>query len=302
MTDRRYYSERMGRGPATASLDFREVLRIFRDYFSHLDREGYFQETLGYHCVDDGYVAGTVGTDLETELELTLNKPELWPVHSTVFDWSEDDLFDVIEFCRDHVSKPTQRDFHSYAKCGWHCTHFDRSAGQQEFRTHMNRLLRRYDTGFELSEDGEVLALAPSGLEPLLDAEPPHDDAVNVGARIAAAVRQFRYHRATVDSRRDAVRNLVDVLEFIRPQIKAVLSSQDEADLFSLANNFGLRHHRPGQKSDYDLEIFLDWLFFYYLAAVHASLRLLERQRKRLSDPPTANSLTASSDPRVTPC
>ncbi|MCX5545193.1 hypothetical protein M3A49_38100 [Paraburkholderia sp. CNPSo 3076] len=69
------------------------------------------------------------------------------------------------------------------------------------------------------------------------------------------------------------------MLEFIRNEAKAVLTSQDEADLFQLANNFGIRHHRKDQKTDYDSSIWLSWMFYYYLATIHACFRLIEKAK-----------------------
>ena len=69
----------------------------------------------------------------------------------------------------------------------------------------------------------------------------------------------------------------MDVLEFLRPQLKTVLQSQDEQDLFNIANNFGIRHHRPGQKSDYDKAIWLSWMFYFYLATVNAAVRSIAK-------------------------
>jgi len=47
--------------------------------------------------------------------------------------------------------------------------------------------------------------------------------------------------------------------------IKKVIIDEDESDLFNIANNFGIRHHRKGQKKRYDEDIFLNWIFYYYL-------------------------------------
>lgn len=276
---RPYYSERAGRGPAAVALSLDDLRRLFKSMFSLLGDEGYFQEYLGYECVDSGFVPGLIGTDLQAELLLTLRKPDLWPIHATIDNWSEDDLFDMIEFLYDHVSKPTERHFHSYGNCGWHCTEFDSHEGQSEFRGKVNRLLRAYDSGFELSKEGEVLAVSPSGLEPILEASVPHGDLENVTERVAAAVKKFRRHRSSVTDRRDAVRGLADVLEFLRPQLKKVLLSQDEADLFNIANNFDIRHHRSGQKTEYDKPIWLSWMFYYYLATIHAAVRLIEKSK-----------------------
>src|SRR5262245_16002637 len=142
MAERIYYSQRAGRGPAAATLGLNDLKRIFRSQFGELENEGYFQEYLGYECVDAGFVPGTVGTDLQAELLLSLRKPNLWPIHSTIDAWSEDDLFDMIEFLYDHISKPTKRWLHEYSGCGWHCSEFDREAGRLEFRAKVNRLLR----------------------------------------------------------------------------------------------------------------------------------------------------------------
>jgi len=275
--DRPYYSQRAGRGPGLPSLGLGDLKRVFKAWFSQLENKCYFQQYWGYACVDAGFIPGLGGTDLQTELLLSLRKPNLWPVHSTIESWSEDDFFDVVEFLYDQISKPTKRYFHAYNSCGWHCSEFDREQGQLEYRQNLNRFLRAYDSGFELSEQGQVLALSPTGFEPLLDAPIPHADTENVTARVDAAIQKFRRHRASVEDQRDAVRNLADVLEFLRPKIKEVLVSKDEQALFEIANNFGIRHHREDQKVGYDKAIWLSWVFYFYLATIHAAVRLIKK-------------------------
>jgi hypothetical protein len=96
-------------------------------------------------------------------------------------------------------------------------------------------------------------------------------------SRVDSAIRKFHYHRASLDSQRDAVRDLADVLEFLRPEIKKVFTSKDEADLFNIANGFGIRHHKENQKTSYDRAIWYPWVFQYYLATIHAGLRLIAK-------------------------
>lgn len=275
--ERQYYSQRTGKNPGTAHLSLADVKRLFKSQFDQLSEEGYFQEDLGYDCVDAGFVPGKLGTDLAGELLLTLRKEHLWPFHSTIDDWSEDDLFDVVEFLFDHVSQPTARTYHDWSACGWHCTAFDRKAGQAEFQSKVNRLLNAYDQGFELTSAGQVFSLPDTGLRPLLTASVPSRDHNNITERVEAAVSKFSRHRSSLSDRRDAIRDLADVLEFIRPKLKEVLNTKDEADLFNIANNFGIRHHNESQKVLYDRAIWYSWLFYYYLATIHAALRLIER-------------------------
>ena len=105
--NRPYYSQRAGRLPSPASFGLADIKRLFLSQYRHLESEGHFQEHFGFECVDAGYTPGLLGTDLQAEFLLALRKPNLWPVQSTIDAWTEDDLFDVIEYLYDHVSKPT---------------------------------------------------------------------------------------------------------------------------------------------------------------------------------------------------
>jgi len=117
----------------------------------------------------------------------------------------------------------------------------------------------------------------------LFEAPLPAADPDNIEGRIEAARRKFRRYRSSLDERRDAIRDLVDVLEYLRPQLRGVLTSKDEADLFNLANNFGIRHHNQLQKVHYDRAIWYSWLFYYYLATIHAVLRLVTKAQPQPS-------------------
>jgi hypothetical protein len=61
----------------------------------------------------------------------------------------------------------------------------------------------------------------------------------------------------------------------MRPEWKRILTSKDEADLFNIANNFGIRHHHSKQKTNYNQDVWLRWMFYFYLSTVHAAERLL---------------------------
>jgi hypothetical protein len=70
---------------------------------------------------------------------------------------------------------------------------------------------------------------------------------------------------------------LADVLESLRPRLKSVISSRDEGDLFNIANNFGIRHKNDRQKTKYDENLWLSWMFYFYLATLHLAIRRLEK-------------------------
>jgi len=279
--NRSYYSIRTGKNPLSTHLDLESIRPLFKVIYQSFDQKGYFQEAFGYDCVDMGSVSGNLGTDIGSQLFLILRKKNLWPFLKKCLEYSEDDLFDIIEFLFDNVSKPIDGYNHEYSGCGWHYSSFDKKSGQKEFIDAINRLFKNYQEGYELSDEGEILALAEDGLETLLKADLPVYNPANIEDRIASAIKKFRRHRSSPDDRRDAIRDLADVLEFIRPEASKVISTKDENDLFNLANNFGIRHHNDLQKNDYDKNIWLSWMFYYYLSTIHASIRLIKKSQEK---------------------
>jgi hypothetical protein len=275
MGNRLYYSRRNERNPKISKLDLTALKDLFLATYSNLQELGYFSNAFGISC-QDGDVPGYVGLDVGRFVFCETRKKDLWPLSERISAYSEEDLFDVIEFLYDHVSEPTQTLRHGYDNACVHFSDFDKSFGIARFRSEINPHLNDYATGFELSVDGEILA-REKGYEILLDAKLPAVDPQNLELRVSEAVRRFQRHNSTQTDRREAVRLLADVLEFLRPQLHKVITKKDESDLFNIANNFGIRHHNARQKNDYDQEIWLRWMFYHFLTTIHATTRMLVR-------------------------
>jgi hypothetical protein len=266
-----YYSQRIGTNPNSKGLPLVDVVSLFVRVFSQLKQDGYFSEAFGFWCVDADYTPGKI-LDIELEILLTIRKKNLWPVDLKSSRYSEDDLFDIMEFLYQHVSKPIDGTMHSYGECGMHWETFNQADGRMEFRSQVNAVLNHYTNRFELSSSGEVLHKPEAGFETMFDADIPTKD-TNVLSRIQSSVLRYRRHGSTIDDRRQAVRDLVDVLEYLRPQMQDLITSKDEKDLFNIANNFGIRHHNDKQKTNYDASIWLSWMFYFYLSTIHVCLR-----------------------------
>jgi len=279
MKKRRYYSIRTGKNPKGDKIDLESLKELFNSLYGQLEKEGYFQEHFGYWCVDSGYVPGKLGPDIPATLLFHLRKKDLWPIGECIENYSEHDLFDIIEFLYDHISKPIDGYYHSYSDCGYHYDTFDTNTGLEEYCQKLNEILESYQSGYEISSDGEILELAQPGTAALFEAALPTSDK-NIIHRRNAAITKFRRYRSTLDERRDSIRDLADVLEYLRPKIKKILSKKDENDLFNIVNNFGIRHHNQKQKTDYDQAIWLSWMFYYYLATIHACLRMINKEEK----------------------
>jgi len=277
LEERKYYSIRTGKHPLGSQLDLDLMLRFFASLYNDLEEQGYFQEAFGYKCVD-GDVPGGVGRDVDNYFLHKLRKPTLWPIRKYSKYYSESDLFDVIELLYDNVSQPLSGKHHSWANCGWHYDSFNKETGQTYYRQRINELLKDYKEGYELSPHGEIWHKAIPGVETLLNSEPPPYDTQNVDNRLSDAITLYRQSRSSTTDKRNAVKMLADILEFLKPQIETVLTTPDEKDLFRLANKFGIRHHNEQQETDYDQEVWLDWMFYYYLATINGVIRLIKKR------------------------
>jgi hypothetical protein len=272
-----YYAARKY-GPAATGLSLDDLRELLFSAYQHYEHSGYYVEAFGFTCVDSGFEPGYIGEGEDAYIRLVLERGQLWPMRDHYKKYDEDDVFTLIEFLYDHISKPKTKTYHSWDNCGYHYSDFDRDQGRREFRERINLPLTRYGQGWELTEAGELLSLPPQGMTTLLTAPLPTTD-LTTQQKVAEATMKFRRHGSSLSDRQDAVRDLVDVLEWLRPQLKETLEKEDEQELFNIANNFGIRHMNQKQKVNYDKAVWLSWMFYYYLNTINAFLHIMKRQQ-----------------------
>lgn len=277
MIKRNYYSVRTGKISPDQQVNFEVLKKLFLVTYNKLNSDGYFQKYFGINC-EDGYIPGELGEEIDAIVFVNLRKDNLYPIYQNLPNYTEDDFFDIIEFLHDHCSKGLNGHYHSWKNCGYHYEEFNDIEGQKHYREMLNPILREYKEGFEISDSGEILILSDNGLSNLFEADIPTNDKDNISNKINSAILKFRRHKSTLDDRREAIRELADVLEFLRPAIKQHLNRKDENDIFNIANNFGIRHHNKDQQTEYDKAIWYSWIFYYYLATLHAVLRMTNKK------------------------
>lgn len=270
---RAYWSRRRGLVP---SFDTTQASRLIASLIRGFEQRGYLQEWFGKDCVDGRDKDGKAGHDHAAFVERRTFRADLWPAHEMWQDWDQDALLTAVEFYYDHVSLPTEGWFHDYAHCGDHFTAFDAAPARVEYRSEVNAILSHLGDGYELDSNGEVVHVAPSGYETLLATTPPPIAGKQYESRVASAIRKFRSRSSSPDDRRDAVRDLADVLELMRPEVLQTVGRKDDAALFEIANKFAIRHYNAGQQKDYD-PVWLSWMFYFYLATIHAVAHFAER-------------------------
>ena len=136
--------------------------------------------------------------------------------------------------------------------------------------------------GYELTKGGNILSLGNDGVKNILLAELPILGEDKIDQKIQAAILKWRNRQLNLPERREAIRDLADVFEWLKKSkmLQGVLSRKDESALFDIANNFVIRHHNPHQQQNYDEAIWYSWIFHFYLATYHAVPRMIAKTNK----------------------
>lgn len=280
---RLYFSSRKRERPISANEAHWRVVNL---YVLYRDRD-YFKQKLGA-------TRNNTSDELTREAILRLGF-SAFPLNKwAVEDKTEDHIFDVLEFLFDHASKPGAW-VSQQSDTGWNYEDYDSydaAAGREEFRSAANIILADLGEGFELGSDGQIRSKGTGGLEHILNAHIVPFDEANVDNKVRAAIERWRRRHASIEDKKEAIRLLADVFEWLKDtkQLQKALVKKDESDLFNIANNFSIRHHEQAQKSNYDQGIWYNWMFHFYLATYHASIRLLIKQRERASGTRPAKS------------
>lgn len=268
---------------------------MFAQLIRDLEREDMLVEAFGYACVDEGRVPGRLGNSPAAELKRVTGRDNLWPIDEHYESWDEDALIDAIELYGHLVATGTQDGarYHDFGDCGWHYGEFDREAGFEIYRNRVNVIIEQLGSGYALTTEGEVERFLNADLA---DLERSPDDTNTSStcvdeAQIRRALHLIRSR--DLDHRRDAVRILADVLEPLRPLSDQWLTKADDTALYGTANGFRIRHNDDRQRRNYDDDIWLDYLFHTYLAAV----RVLQRfQAKAVAALTEQEKLTGELD------
>lgn len=266
--DSRLWSERRG---GTLRLTSEGFATLLVHELDRLTDEGYFVEVLGLGPDLRAWSARS-GDPAKAFFSMRLGDP--WGASAmsskvSIEYASDDKVFDLIELLhREAVSEPDEHDLHK----------FDRAAGQAVFRERVNPVLARRDPPLELLVTGHVGERVTEPFRRLVEQPLPSDAPKReVTDRVDDAIQHFRRRGATDGDRRAAVRELVDVLEYLRSDVKESMLTEDERALFRLANEFAIRHNKRETRRDFENKAWLAWAFYVYLASIRLTLELRAR-------------------------
>jgi hypothetical protein len=257
LSDRRYYGERI------AGIDPRISFEILKDIFSAIYGEYEEYISINNYKNADIYVYGIT------------KMMDIWPIEDNIRLYNEVDLFTVMELLYDHIRVYILGSTYPFEK---KCLETEETEKKKKaYRAKINTILKHYNGGYELSEDGEIQKLSPPGFETLIEEAIGTNDPDSIDLRVKYAISKFSRYNSSVEDKKEAVRTLADVLEYLK-ESDIRLPRDDEKNLFNIINNFDIRHLNRKQQSDYDKDIWYDWMFYTFLASIRVLLKLNDKK------------------------
>ncbi len=267
---RKYYAHRQGH---SQSLSLPQVKKVFmNDVFSHINENHYLAEAAGGYT----WAKGIWNPNPQTYILKNLHMENIWPLNNHLMKFDEITFFTIIEFLYDFVSIPETEAGHRYP------SRFQKKAAQEDYRKRVNELLNHYvliingkKTMYELSKDGEIRESILKGYTELVENIPKTDDSDNIDSKIQYAISLFLRYGSSLDEKKDAIRTLGDVLEYLR-DLNIIMPKKDDSMLRQILNKFSIRHHDKSQLSEYSTEEWYEFFFYTFLASIRLLLRFKE--------------------------
>ncbi len=200
-------------------------------------------------------------------------------------------VMDLIEFCYEHVAEAHQTDFHKFF--GHHHLSFDRSEGQDNFRTEINRIFSRNQLAYELSENGQIVRIAAPVYHELLTGSVFQTGDTTLNELLESARAKFL--APDTKERHDSLEKIWDAWERIKtiedpdkrasvsallnqaasePKFREVIEEEARA-LTDIGNTFLIRHSETSQIPLQEDE-HVDYLFYRLFALIWLLLRSRE--------------------------
>ena len=204
-------------------------------------------------------------------------------------------ILDLLVFSSRVVAQPIKRDYHDFF--GHYHLNFERDAGLVDFVSSVNRLFARNGIAFELTPDGNVQRLGPSGLREELRQAVFHTGDPDTDLLLENS-RQ-RILSPDPKDRRDAVEKIWDAFERIKTlepgidkkeqatrlidrsvlptatKFREIIETESKA-LTNIGNTLRIRHSETDKESVGSLEQ-VDYLFYRMFSFLHLVLRATQR-------------------------
>lgn len=271
-----YYMKRNNLLPNELNIELDELKSFFYQIYNFFYEKEYFE--LAFNGVYESNYGNaylveepTMKPSPQIYFMNQLNDSDCFPINRQYMYYAEEQLFTIIEMLNahiaiyDHTSRKTVK-----------------KEPQKEFNEYINSILKLYKNGYYLDTlSGCIMEMPNESLEKMLSDEVPSNMSNNEVEQLKTSVSMFYRFNANQETKKKAINILADILEPLRDELKDLLNekydvNKNEHDklIFDIVNNFNIRHNNKKQSTEYDKEVWYDWMMQYYTSVILAYYKL----------------------------
>lgn len=200
-----------------------------------------------------------------------LHSKTVYPIHEYYSFYSEVELFTVIEILYDTIS------VYDYEK-----KVLETDEIKKDFATQVNNILQFYDEGYFLEPNsGTITKGVNDSLKMMLTEDLKELVSEDIMSQMRSAVKLYYRFDANLEIKKKAINIMADILEPLRSDLKDILNEKFEVNkndhdklIFEIVNGFNIRHNNARQKTNYEHEVWYDWMMQYYSSVIITYFKL----------------------------
>lgn len=200
-----------------------------------------------------------------------LHSKSIYPIYEYYECYSEIELFTVIEILYDKIA------VYNYQK-----DVLETENVKKEFAGQINNILQFYDGGYFLEHNsGAITKGVDDSLKMMLTEDLKDTLSEDVMTKMRSAIKLYYRFDSNLEEKKKAINILADILEAFRSDLKDILNEKFEVNkndhdklIFDIVNNFNIRHNKSNQKTNYEHEIWYDWMMQYYSSVIITYFKL----------------------------
>lgn len=273
----KYYAERKGLIESDFNISFEELKECFKGIYRYFDNRNCFEVAkkgvwIKPEWADEYQVIPAL---LEPTPEIffmnNLHSSSIYPIYEYYLFYSEVELFTVIEILYDKIS------IYDYKENA-----LKKDEIKKEFAIQINNILQFYDEGYFLEPNsGTITKGADDSLKMMLTEDLKAILNEDIMSQMRTAVKLYYRFDSNLEMKRKAINIMADILEPLRTELKDILNESFDVNkndhdklIFEIVNGFNIRHNNIKQKTDYEHEVWYDWMMQYYSSVIITFFKL----------------------------
>lgn len=273
----KYYVERNGLLEDNLSISLEELKEYFNKVYRAFYDRNCFEAAINGVCMKSrsGGKHQIIPPLFEPEAEIFfmnhLRRKQVYPIWEYYEYYSKEELFTVIEILYDKIA------LYDYEK-----NVLEQDRVKEEFATNINNILQFYDGGYYLEpNNGFICKGVNESLKEMLKENLNEILNDNEMIQMRSAVKSYYKFDSNLESKKKAITTMADILESVRSDLKNILNEKFDVNkndhdklIFEIVNAFNIRHNNAKQKTNYEHEIWYDWMMQYYSSVIIAYFKL----------------------------